>query len=393
MMRLDMVAKSTGTQTYGIDLRMDDMVYATARTNPRLGGGLRSYDAGIAKNMRGVQKIIPITGGVGVVADNTWRAIQAANAIECKWGDAPYPATSEKMWDTMSDTFSSSYQDSQLKDEGDVEAALEGRDILEAEYRIPYLAHAPLEPMNAVVLLKDGRLDIWTGTQVPLFLIKAAQRITGLDTDDIHLHVQMMGGSFGRRLEYDYVQQAIEIALEMQGVPIKMTWSREEDMTHDYPRTLQMSRARGAVKDGQVHVYDLEISALSTTASQLARANQPALGPDVAIVAGAWDQPFAIQHYRVTGYRAPAMVPVSSWRSVGASGNSFFHEAFLDELIHKAGADPLAERLRLCTHEPSRKVLQAVGEMSGGVKIWAQTVVKGWHLPCLLACPWRRWLK
>jgi isoquinoline 1-oxidoreductase beta subunit len=121
---------------------------------------------------------------------------------------------------------------------------------------------------------------------------------------------------------------------------------------------------RGAVKDGKVDAYDLSIASPSVTASQLGRQNIWIPGPDVAIVAGAWDQPFKIPNYRVTGYRVPDGVPVSSWRSVGASGNGFMHEGFLDELIHAAGADPLKERLRLCWHEHSRKVIEAVGEMS-----------------------------
>jgi isoquinoline 1-oxidoreductase subunit beta len=146
--------------------------------------------------------------------------------------------------------------------------------------------------------------------------------------------------------------------------PIKMTWTREEDMTHDFPRPLGIGRMRGAVKDGMVDTYDLSIAYPSVTASQLGRQNLSVTGPDVAIVAGAWDQPFKILNDRVTGYRVPGLVPVSSWRSVGASGNGFLHDCFLDVLIHAAGADPLMERLRLCWHDPSRKVLEAVGEMS-----------------------------
>jgi isoquinoline 1-oxidoreductase subunit beta len=187
------------------------------------------------------------------------------------------------------------------------------------------------------------------------------------------VHVQIMGGSFGARLEEEYVRQAVELAKAHQGAPIKMTWSREEDMTHDFPRPLAIARARGVAAKGQVQAFDLEIASQSVNASQLGRQKVPTLGPDVAIVAGAWDQPFAIPHYRVTGYRVPEMVPVSSWRSVGASGNGFLHECFLDELILAAGADPLAERLRLCSHEPSRRVLQSVGELSD----WATPLPKG----------------
>src|SRR6516162_82140 len=364
MPRIDMVAKCTGTATFGIDLRMPGMVYATVRTNPRLGGGMKDYDASAAVTAKGVLKIVPITGGVGVIADNTWRAFRAANLIKFDWGPAPYPPTTAAMFETVAASFTPGRQDSRLKNEGDVDTALAGTNVVEAEYQVPYLAHAPLEPMNVVVWLKDGQLDIWTGTQIPLFLITAAASMTGVRAENIHLHVQMCGGSFGRRLEDDYVRQAIELARAFPGPPIKMTWSREEDMTHDFPRPLAMARMRGAVKDGQVDAYDLSIASPSVTASQFGRQNLSIPGPDVAIVAGAWDQPFKIPNYRVTGYRVPELVPVSSWRSVGASGNGFFHDCFLDELIHAAGTDPLRERLRLCWHEPSRKVLEAVGEMS-----------------------------
>jgi isoquinoline 1-oxidoreductase beta subunit len=364
MRRIDIVAKSTGTAIYGIDIRMPDMVYATVRTNPRIGGRLNGYDASAAEKAKGVLKVVPITGGVGVIADNTWRAFQAANAIKFDWGPAPYPATSAAMFETVAGSFVSGRQDSRFKNEGDVESALKGAGAIEAEYRIPYLAHAPLEPMNAVVRLGDGRLDIWTATQIPLFLVASAAAVAGLAPENVHLRVQICGGSFGRRLEDDYVRQAVELAKAFPGRPIKMTWSREEDMTHDFPRPLGMARMRGAVKDGQVNAYDLAIACPSVTASQTGRLNMSLPGPDVAIVAGAWDQPFRIPNYRVTGYRVPALVPVSSWRSVGASGNGFLHDCFLDELIHAAGADPLQERLRLCWHQPSRKVLEAVGEMS-----------------------------
>jgi isoquinoline 1-oxidoreductase subunit beta len=364
MPRIDMVAKCTGTATFGIDLRMPGMVYATVRTNPRLGGGMKSYDASAAAMSKGVIKVVSITSGVGVIADNTWRAFSAANLIKFEWGPAPYPPTTAAMFDAVAASFISGRRDSRFKNEGNVETALTGTSVIEAEYKVPYLAHAPLEPMNVVVQLKDGQLDIWTGTQIPLFMIKNAASITGLRAENIHLHAQMSGGSFGRRLEDDYVGQAIELAKAFQGRPIKMTWTREEDMTHDFPRPLGMARARGAVKDGKVDAYDLSIAYPSVTASQFGRQNLPIPGPDVAIVAGAWDQPFKIPNYRVTGYRVPELVPVSSWRSVGASGNGFLHDCFLDELIHAAGADPLKERVRLCWHEPSRKVLEAVGEMS-----------------------------
>ncbi len=373
MQRLDIVAKSTGTAQYGIDIRLPGMVYATVRTNPRIGGGMTSVDDTAAKRVRGVIKIVPVKGGVGVIADNTWRAFQAASLLQPQWGPAPYPATQEALWNTLSESFVEDRQDSRFKDEGDVDAYFEAISQqnnsnvrrVEAEYRVPFLAHAPLEPMTATALFKEGTLELWTSTQVPRFAQQAAAKIAGIEVEDVTLHALQAGGSFGRRLENDYVEQAVALAVAYPNVPVKLTWTREEDMQHDFPRPFAMSRAHGAVADGKVVAYALDIAAPSVLASQGGRLGQPVPGPDGAIVSGAWDQPFAIPHYRVTGYRAPETVPVSSWRSVGASYNGFLHDAFLDELIVAAGADPLRERIRLCNHEISRKVLEAVGELSG----------------------------
>lgn len=364
VLRHDMIAKSTGTQDYGIDIEMPGMVHASVRTNPRQGTGYRSYDASAAEGMRGVSQVVEVTHGVAVVADNTWRAIQAVNAIEVDWEEAPYPAEQDDHWQVLSESFTEDLLDSRSRDDGDVEAALQGAEVIQAEYRAPYLAHAPLEPVTATVQVTQERVDVWTGSQIPRFVQNNVAAITGHDADDVHVHVLMMGGSFGHRLEDDVVRQATEIANQMRGTPVKLTYSREEDMTHDYRRQIAMARGQGSVKEGRVETFDLGIAMPSVVASQMGRQNFPVPGPDMQIVAGAWEQPLQIPNYRVSGYRAPELAPISSWRSVGASSNGFFHDVFLDELIAAAGADPLEERLRLCWHDPSRKVLEAVGEMS-----------------------------
>lgn len=362
--RFDIVAKSTGTQAYGIDFKRDGMVHAMVRTNPRRGGEMISYDDTTAKAMRGVQKVLPITGGVAVVADNTWRAIQAANALEIEWGDAPYPAEMDGHWQALSDSFNDDHQDSRQRDDGDVTAAFESAEVIEAEYRAPYLAHAPLEPISAVVEVSEDRVDVWAGTQIPRVVQTNVAKLTGIDFDSVYVHVLMMGGSFGHRLEDRVVKEATEIAMQIPGIPVKLTYSREEDMTHDDTRQIAMARGRGTVKDGKVETYDLGIAMPSIYASQVGRQGLPFPGPDTQIVAGAWEQPLSIPNYRITGYRAPELAPISSWRSVGASSNGFFHDVFLDELIHAAGADAMEERLRLCWHEPSRKALEKAAEMS-----------------------------
>ena len=364
MQRIDTVAKSTGTQTYGIDVELDGMLHAAVKINPYLGGALDGFDDAAARTMRGVIDVLPVTGGVAVVADNTWRAFQAVDAVDCQWGQSPLPAKMDGHWAAVEAAFVEEKRDSTNRDLGDCDAALAAGDVVQASYRAPYLVHAPLEPVNATVLVGDGRVDVWTGTQIPRFVQNNVAKIAGVEPDQVYVHVLMMGGSFGHRLEDDVVRQAAEIAVAHRGRPIKLTYTREEDVTHDYPRPLAMARAQGQISDGGIKTVDLQISSPSVMGSQLGRQGFPAAGPDAQIVAGAWEQPFAIENYRVRGYKPDLATPISSWRSVGASQNAFFHESFFDELCHAAGVDPVAERLRLCDHDDSRQVIQAVAEMA-----------------------------
>jgi len=359
--RIDITAKSTGTERYGIDLHFPDMMYASVRANPGLGGSVKSFDASAAKSLRGVTDVIEVQSGIA-----TWRAMKAVNAIDIEWDRGPMPVSQPEIWDTLEKAFDSK-PDSRNKDDGDVDAALaDADDVIEATYRVPYLAHAPLEPMNAVVLCTDEQCEIWTGTQIPGFIQDHAAAMTGFEKDKIKVYVQPMGGSFGRRLEDTYVLQTIEIAMAKRGVPIKMTWSREEDMTHDYPRPAQMSRARGRIVDNNIDSFDLSVASQSVMGSQMTRLmGAPMPGPDITIVTGAWDQPFSIPNYRVTGYKAPEMVPVSSWRSVGNSGVGFMFGSFMDELCDAADLDPMDGLISLCTHDLSLAVLEDVKKLSG----------------------------
>lgn len=368
MRRLDTVAKATGTAHYGIDEERPGMRYAAVLLNPAIGAAAIDIDDSAARQRAGVQDVVRITGGAAVVADNTWRAIEAAKALEASWEAADYPADTAAMFASVAQHFNRKSRDSQLRDDGDVDEVLgQSRDdaLVSTEYRLPHLAHAPLEPMNATVHLQDGRLDIWTGTQVPMQARKAAADLADLDEDAVHVHTLIAGGSFGRRLEDDFIRQAVEIALTQPGTPIKLTWSREHDMTHDFCRPLAIARGRGAVTGGTISAFDLSVCSPSVTRSQAGRAGLPFAGPDVMIVAGAWDQPFTFPNYRVTGYRTPDAAPVSSWRSVGASVNGFCHDCLLDELLVRAGTDGVEGRLAHLEHAPSRAVIEAAAEMSG----------------------------
>jgi len=365
LQRTDITAKSTGTQPYGIDLQQAEMVHAAIRTNPRQGGKMNGYDSAAAETMRGVDQIVPVKGGVAVIADNSWRAMKAANAIEFDWGPADYPAEMGGHWQTVSDGFNAGQQDSRERDDGNIEDGLKSGNVVEAEYRVPYLAHQPLEPLNALIKVTDERVDVWSGVQIPRFVQSNVADITGISKDNVHIHNMMTGGSFGHRLEDEQIKQCAEIAMQLKGTPVKLTYSREEDFIHDFGRPLAMARGRGSVKDGRINTFDLSICSPSVSESQMGRQGLNGFGADDQIVAGATKQPFEIPNYRVTGYRAEALAPVSSWRSVGASFGGFFHDSFLDELIAAAGADPLEERLRLISDKPSRDVLEAVAEMSG----------------------------
>ncbi|MEI6096897.1 MAG: molybdopterin cofactor-binding domain-containing protein [Alphaproteobacteria bacterium] len=361
--RVDMMGKVTGTAIYTADLRLPGMRYATARTNPNLEAAMNSYDAAEALAMPGVEKVVPVPGGVAVVANSTWVAMQAAQAITFDWAKASYPADSAAISQVLADSFTAERQDSRNRNDGDVDAVLTG-DVFEAAYSVPYLAHATMETQTAAAWLHDGALTIWVGNQIPTQAAIEAAAIAGLPLEKVKIEIQQMGGGFGRRLEMDVIRQIATLVLAMEGAPVLLTWTREEDMTHDAYRPAALARFRGKVAEGGAVAFDLKTCSSGVIQSQVGRLGYSVPGPDSSIVQGAWDQPYGFANYRVTGYRAPPMVPVGSWRSVGSSQNTFFHETAVDELAHLAGVDPITFRLAHLTHEPSRKVLQAVAEMS-----------------------------
>ncbi|WP_371155217.1 molybdopterin cofactor-binding domain-containing protein [Jannaschia sp. 2305UL9-9] len=360
-LRTDMADKSLGRFRYGSDMVLPDMIHATPVTNPTRGAGAGTLETTAARAMRGVIDIVPISDGVAVLADNDWRAMKAARAIVADWGGAgPTDAQMAAAHDAALDN--DDFRDSRLADIGDVTTAT--GQAFTADYGVPYLSHAPLEPANATVLYTPDRTQVWTATQAPLFLLGTLAGITGQDKAQIEINALPAGGSFGHRFEDEWVRQATEIAMQRPGQPVRLTQSREQDMTHGFYRPMARARGRGTTEAGRVRSLDLSIAAQSVVSSQLSRARMPAVGPDVTIVAAAWDAPYVLPDRRVTGYRVPSLVPVSSWRSVGASFNGFFLETLMDELIAKAGADPVEERLRLLEEPRARRVLEEVADMA-----------------------------
>lgn len=362
--RTDMLGKVTGTAQYAGDVRLPGMLFATVRTNPGLGAAMTSYDATAALPMPGVKHVLAVDGGVAVVATSTWAAFQAADAVVFDWAAAPYPATSPDQMAQVAASFAPDFQDSQSRDDGDVAEALKTGAAFFAEYSVPYLAHSTMEPMVAVALVQEGRVDVWAGNQLPTQVLAEAAKITGLPPDQIDVHTTLMGGGFGRRAEMDFIRQALQVANQLRGTPVLLQWSREEDMTHDAYRPMAMARVNATVQDGKVLAMDLQVACASVISSQVGRLGYSIPGPDASIVQGAKDQPYTFPNYRVTGYRVPAGVPVGSWRSVGSSQNAFFHESAMDELAHLAGIDPVEFRLSQISHAPSRKVIEAVAAMA-----------------------------
>ncbi len=365
--RVDMRAKVDGTAEFGIDIKMPDMLYATVRMNPRLGGKMKSFDAIKALQKTGVEKVVDLGDGVGLIATSTWRAFKAAEALEIEWDDAPYPPTSEALFETITKAFDGEVNAS-LRADGNAQTTLNtAQQAVEAEYRVPFLAHLCMEPLNATALLGDGRLDIWCGNQAPTLIRDHAAAIAGLESASVHVHTLYMGGGFGRRSETDFANQAVRLAMAMPGRPVKLTWTREEDTTHDYYRPAAVARLKGAIGGGRPSVLQADIATPSVLRQQSQRAIGAAMpGPDKLLVEGAFDQPYGITDYQVNGYISDLPVPVGPWRSVGNSYNAFFHECFIDELAHSGNLDPIQMRLELMTDvdEPSRRVIETVAEMA-----------------------------
>ena len=368
--RVDMIGKCTGTAQYAMDVRLPGMLYATARMNPNRDAPMEKFDASRAETMPGVRKIMALENGIAVIATNSWNAMRAAKAVNITWGAASYVASTQDHYADLEKAFSKEFRDSKLRKDGKIDTAFANVDsetdtLVEATYRVPYLAHATMEPMNAVAYLHDGQLEIWAGNQAPTQALKDAAAISGLPQDKIKIHTPLMGGGFGRRAEMDFIKQAITLAISMKGTPIKLIWSREEDITQDYYRPAAMAKFKARINGAKPTAIDLHVAATSVADSQFGRLGINLPGPDPTIPQNAWDQPYALPAYHVTGYKAPMMLPVSSWRSVGASQNGFFHECMMDEIAHAAGRDPIEMRLALMDHTPSKKVLERVRDMSG----------------------------
>ena len=375
--RLDLPAKVTGAPIYGVDVELPDMVYGTVRAAPEFGAKIKSLDKAEAEKMRGVIKVIDLGDAVGVIADNTWRAFKAAEAVNVEWDKTSGPAQNKEIFAVIQKTVEDGPFET-MREDGDIANAFAtGGTQVEATYIAPFLAHSCMEPMNATARWKDGTLEVWTGTQAPTLVQQVGSMEFGIDASDVIVNTTSLGGGFGRRAEMDFVRQAMKLARHTDGKPVKMIWTREEDIQHDGFRPGAVARFKGKVDGaGKVDALDAQIAAPSVSSSfmqrNLGQSKPP--GPDIAITDGAFNQPYAIPNYRVAGATADLGIPVGFWRAVGNSHNGFFHETFIDELAHAAGKDPVALRLELMKPWPAATgVIEKVAEMSN----WSTELPKG----------------
>jgi isoquinoline 1-oxidoreductase beta subunit len=373
--RLDTKVKVTGEAIFGIDIRLPDMVYAAVVMCPVPGGTVKSYDAGAIKNFRGVQGVVPVPGGLAVVADRFWRAKQAALALPVQWDPG-------KGAGTTSAQFRQDYRDAlkgpleSAKSVGDAGKALgDAGKVVEALYEVPYVAHATMEPLNCTVHLQPDRLDIWMGTQAPEVTTGLAAKTLGMNPDQIYVHNCYLGGGFGRRAVNDELLQALAVAKTVR-TPVKLIWTREEDMRHDRYRPQAAIALKGALgKDGMPTVIQAQTAVGSILKSLKGLLDFPMPpGVEPMAVEGLVNLPYAVPNLKVEAVLKDTHVPTMFWRSVGSSQNAFAIESFIDELAHEAGQDPYQFRRKLLAGKADfLNVLDTLAEKSN----WSQKLPPG----------------
>ena len=361
--RFDTPNKSDGKTIYGIDVIVPDMKFATLAQCPVLGGKVRHVDDGAAKKLPGVQQIVVLDDLVAVVGDHMWAAWQGLNALKVTWDEGQNAKiNSADVWNELR---AASQKDGVVaKSEGDVDKGLTQGERIDAEYELPFLAHATMEPQNCTVRLTAGACEIWTGTQVQSRAQEYAAKAAGLPIDSVTLHNHYIGGGFGRRLEADMVASAVRVAKEVP-TPIKVVWTREEDMRHDVYRPAYRDTISASLSNGKIIAWKYRV----TGSSVMARWMPPAFkdGIDIDAVDSAVDMPYDIPNKRVEYMRAETpVVTTGFWRGVGPNNNVFAIESFMDELARKANMDPVAFRLGMLDGTPRLKAaLKLVAEKSG----------------------------
>jgi isoquinoline 1-oxidoreductase subunit beta len=360
--RLDLTSKVNGTTRYGIDVRVPGMVYAAIARSPVFGGRMKTFDATKAKAVPGVTDVVQVSNGVAVVAKNTWAAFQGQKALEIVWDEGPNANVSTSSLFADAERLAKEHKDERVGlSRGNPERS--SGTVVEAIYRGPFLAHATMEPMNATADVRENSCEIWAPNQVQLRARTAAAKGSGLSPESCTIHTTYLGGGFGRRLEADYVEEAAEVSKAIKS-PVKVMWTREDDIQHDFYRPMSVNVVRGVLSGGELTALTHQVVQKSWLRRWWPQAEKNGIDP--LALAEADDVPYAIPNFRVTYIDHEHAIPVGSWRAPNANWNGFVTESFVDELAHAAGKDPLAFRLALLKHNPrAANVLTLAAQKAG----------------------------
>ncbi len=381
--RLDTAAKLTGKQVYGADLILPGMLNATIRQCPVFGGTVASFDAAAVASMPGVRKVVQVgDNAVAVVAERWWQAKTALDALPITWDEGEHAGVSSASIDAFLEEGLTAEQAFVGNQAGDAAAALAGAaKVVEATYAYPYQHHATMEPMNATAVWTEDRCEVWCPTQNGEAALAAAAEAAGLPPQQCDVHKLHLGGGFGRRGAFhDYVRQAVLIAQELPGTPVKLLWTREEDMAHgQYHPITKCKLAAGLDAEGNLTGFRMRLSGQSILASVMPQrltdgadmVSFQCLRPE-----GEHSISYTFPHLLIDHAMRNPHVPPGFWRGVNANHNAIYMECFIDEVAHAAGRDPLEFRLQLMGNHPKNAaVLQAVAERAG----WGTPAPAGIH--------------
>lgn len=340
----------TGKAVYGLDVRLPGMLRAVVARSPVLGGKVKSFDATAAGKVRGVRHVVEIPTGIAVVADHTWAALKGRDALQIEWHESPHASFDIDEHMTRLAKASETPGVTIRKDGAGREGFAAVKDRYEALYLYPFAAHASVEPVNSTALVEEGRCEIWSPTQTPNSVHAAAAQILGIDPVDVTVHVTLLGGGFGRRLGTDFDQEAIHVAKQLEGTPVQLVWSREDDIRYGYFQAASAHRLIAAFDDTG-RVVGLEHRKVSTphNARGPAPNEQQKADPDVVRRSawGVYDSPYAAPNVEMTYLAIDAPVPIGPWRAVFSPSSVFARESFIDELAVHLKKDPFVLRHEL----------------------------------------------
>ncbi len=366
--RLDVPLKINGSAKYGIDLEVPDMVRAAIIKCPVFGGTVKSVDESKIAGRRGVLRVVKLKDAVAVVADRFYRAQTALNDLPIEWDVGPAGATN-------SEQFRKEYLEVldqkgvEARHDGNIDAAMPtAGKVIEATYEVPIIAHAPMEPLNAIAHVQADRVDVWVGTQNADLALTFAARASGVKPENVFIHNTFSGGGFGRRLGPDEVAQAVGVAKAV-GKPVKLLWTREEEIRQGRYRTQAAIRFKaGFAADGSAIALDMRNSAGSSNPANVRN------GLDPQTMQGLVNTAYKLPNFRLVSILKNTHVPLGPWRAPGHSQNVFFMESFIDEMAHAVAKDPVALRRELLAHRPDfQQVLDLLVEKGD----WGKPMPRG----------------